>query len=103
MMRKVLALLVSGTIGLSGMSASWAQGAPSGQEKSVPAIAVAGSAKPVANSAPLAPGGAAGIRQAQGTGERIWNIIGIGFIAGVGLAMILIDGDDPETPTTGSN
>ena len=103
MMRKVLALLVAGTIGLGGINASWAQNAPAGQEKSVPAIAAADRARASVNTTPLAAGGAAGIKQAQGAGERAWNIIGIGLIASVGLAMILIDGDDPETPSTGTN
>jgi hypothetical protein len=63
-------------------------------------------AKRGGNLMPLAPGGAAGIKQAQGTGERIWNIVGIAFIVGVAVAMVVVDGDDPKSPTaptTGSN
>ena len=63
-------------------------------------------AKADRNSTPLPPGGAAGIRQAQGTsGETIWTIIGIGFFGGVVLAMIFVgndegDGSDVVTTTT---
>jgi hypothetical protein len=96
MTRKVLALLVSSTMVLGMNGAAWAQSPPTEQSKSV-------AAKPGGNPMPLAPGGAAGIKQAQGTGERIWNIVGIAFIVGVAVAMIVVDGDDPEAPSTGTN
>ena len=96
MMRKVLALLVSSTMVLGMNAGAWAQSPPTEQGKSV-------AAKPGGNPMPLTPGGAAGIKQAQGTGERIWNIVGIAFIVGVAVAMIVVDGDDPEAPSTGTN
>ena len=96
-MRKGLALLVASMMVLGTNAGAWAQSPHVEPAKSVPA-------KPPGNPTPLAPGGAAGIKQAQGSGERIWNIVGIAFIVGVGVAMIVIDGDDPEIPaTTGSN
>lgn len=102
MMRQVLALLVSSTMVLGMNAGAWAQSAPTEHGKPTAPIS-AGSAKRGANLTPLAPGAAAGIKQAQGSGERIWNIVGIGFIVGVGVAMIVIDGDDPKSPTTSSN
>ncbi len=96
MVRKMVALLVSGAVLVGGMNAALAQGVsaqPAGTTQS---------AKADGNSAPLPPGGAAGIRQAQGGGETIWNIIGLGFLGGVVLAMIFVgnDEDDEEVPTT---
>ena len=49
---------------------------------------------------PLPPGGAAGIRQAQGNSDTVWHIIGLGFFGGVVLAMILINADDDQVATT---
>ena len=63
-------------------------------------------AKADRNSTPLPPGGAAGIRQAQGNGETIWTIIGLGFLGGVVLAMIFVgndESDDEVVTTTTSN
>lgn len=100
MMRKLLALLVSSAVGLGGMSAASSAQTPVPQ-KTVPSSTTNATSKgdkvPVS---PLPPGQAAGIKQAQGSGQTIWHIVGIGFIAGVGLAMIFIDGDDPSTPST---
>jgi hypothetical protein len=90
MVRKMVALLVSGAVLIGGMNAALAQG-PSAQPAGTSST----------NSTPLPPGGAAGIRQAQGGGETAWNIIGLGFLGAVVLAMIFIGNDeDDETPTT---
>ena len=98
MVRKMVALLVSSAVLIGGMNAALAQGAspqPAG-------TAVSTTAKAGGNSTPLPPGGAAGIRQAQGGGDTVWHIIGLGFLGGVVLAMILVgnDEDDEPVPTT---
>ncbi len=95
MVRKMVALLVSSAVLIGGMNAALAQGA------SAQPASTAISAKADSNSTPLPPGGAAGIRQAQGGGDTVWNIIGLGFLGGVVLAMIFVgNNEDDETPTT---
>jgi hypothetical protein len=101
MVRKMVALLVSSAVLVGGINAALAQGAspqPAG-------TAVSTNAKADGNSTPLPPGGAAGIRQAQGGGDTVWHIIGLGFLGGVVLAMIFVgnDEDDETVATTTSN
>lgn len=98
MVRKMVALLVSGAVLIGGMNAALAQGA-SAQPANT---AATHNARADGNSNPLPPGGAAGIRQAQGGGETVWTIIGLGFLGGVVLAMIFVGNDESsdETPTT---
>jgi hypothetical protein len=101
MMRKCLGLLVATAVGLAGTTAvSAAQNStlPQNPAPSVTAEAASKTDRPAV--APLPAGQAAGIKQAQGSGQTAWHIVGLGFIGGVGLAMILIDGDDPSAPTT---
>ena len=91
MSRKLMAILVSSTLALGTVSTSaWSATESASQ-------VVASSVK---NTPPLAPAGAAGIRQAQGSeGHELW-ILG-GFIVVFGL-LILIDsgnGNDNEAPT----
>jgi hypothetical protein len=99
MVRKMVALLVSSAVLVGGMNAALAQGA------SAQPASTAMSTKADGNSTPLPPGGAAGIRQAQGGGETIWNIVGLSFLGGVVLAMIFVgnDEDDETVATTTSN
>jgi hypothetical protein len=101
MVRKMVALLVSSAVLLGSMNAAFAQGGAA-QLGNAPASTTA---KIDRNSTPLPPGGAAGIRQAQGNGETIWTIIGLGFLGGVVLAMIFVgnDEDDQTVVTTTSN
>ena len=100
MIRKMVALLVSSAVLVGGMNAALAQGAA--REPANTTITPAPSVRTDANSTPLPPGGAAGIRQAQGGGETAWHIVGLGFLGGVVLAMIFVgnDEDENETPTT---
>jgi hypothetical protein len=102
MTRKMVALLVSSAVCLGGMNAASSAPSPSAHAgNAVPPIGAVGDAKADRNSTPLPPGGAAGIRQAQGNGETFWNIIGLGFFGGVVLAMIFVGNDeDSETTTT---
>jgi hypothetical protein len=109
MVRRLLTVLVAGAVSFCGMSSALsAQDPPIGQDKPVQVVATAGGEKPERNQLPLAPGKAAGITPAQGAGERAWHIVGIGFIAGVALWMILdhVDDDDDDSPvvttTTGN-
>ena len=92
MSRKLMALLVSGTIALAPLSTS-AWSAP-------------GSSAPAEtkNAPPLAPAGPAGIREAQGSGGNEAWIIG-GFIAVFALLWIIDSGnDDNGVPAiTGTN
>ena len=100
MVRKMVALLVSSAVLIGGMNAALAQGASA--QPANTAISATPNAKADGNSAPLPPGGAAGIRQAQGGGDTVWHIIGLGFLGGVVLAMIFVGNneDDEEVPTT---
>jgi hypothetical protein len=102
MVRKMVALLVSGAVLIGGMNAALAQAASAQPANPASSVSAAPDAKADRNATPLPPGGAAGIRQAQGGGETIWNIIGLGFLGGVVLAMIFVgnDEDDEEVPTT---
>ena len=99
MVRKMVALLVSGAVLIGGMNAALAQPAPP-----EPADR-ASSTKAAGNPTPLPPGSAAGIRQAQGGGDTAWHIVGLGFLGGVVLAMIFVgnDEDDETSATTTSN
>ena len=60
-----------------------------------------------AASGPLAPGKAAGIRQAQGAQRnRIWTYVPFAVVAGAALLIVLATGDDDGTTTattTGTN
>lgn len=97
MVRKMVALLVSGAVWVGGMNAALAQAGSAQPENKAPSI----SAVQTGNSTPLPPGGAAGIRQAQGGGETVWNIIGLGFLGAVVLAMIFVGNDEgPDAVTT---
>ena len=100
MVRKMVALLVSSAVLLGSMNAAFAQ---SGAAQSGNARAST-TARIDRNATPLPPGGAAGIRQAQGTSETVWTIIGLGFLGGVVLAMIFVgnDEDDEVVTTTAS-
>ena len=59
-----------------------------------------------AATGPLAPGRAAGIKQAQGAERnRIWNYVPFAVVGGLALLIVLATGDDDNstTTTTGSN
>ena len=97
MSRKLIAVFLSSTLALGSISTS-AWSAPS----STPTIAVSDAQSAPTepkNVPPLAPAGAAGIREAQGTGNQGW-IVG-GFIA-VYVLLVLLDGagdDDDDAPS----
>ena len=99
MIRKMVALLVSSAVLVGSMNAALAQGVSSKPESTTVSTAQNG------NSTPLPPGGAAGIREAQGGGETVWHIIGLGFLGGVVLAMIFVGNDEDENipASTSSN
>lgn len=100
MVRKMAALLVSSAVLVGGMNAAWAQGAAAAPASTT--INAAPNVRTDGNSTPLPPGGAAGIRQAQGGGETAWHIVGLGFLGAVVLAMIFVgnDEDDEAVATT---
>lgn len=100
MSRKLMAMLVSsalvfGSIGTSAWSATDIVGATQ---------AVLSSESPK-NLSPLPPGGAAGIKEAQGIENSPW--LGLGIVAGIVIiAWVLLDDDDDdedEGPSTGTN
>ena len=93
MSRKLMAMLVSsalvfGSVSTSALSATDTAGANQAQ-----------------NSSPLPPGGAAGIKEAQGIENSPW--LGLGIVAGIVIiAWVLLDDDDDdedEGPSTGTN
>jgi hypothetical protein len=100
MSRKLMAMLVSsalvfGSVSTSAWSATDSVGATQTQ---------AAQSADSKNLSPLPPGGAAGIKEAQGIEDSPW--LGLGIVAAIiAVAWILIDDDDNdnETPTTGTN
>jgi hypothetical protein len=101
MLRNAFTLLVS-SVFVSGLSAASAQSDLARRGSPVPPRV------PVsAISGPLTPGGAAGIKQAQGAERnRIWNYVPFGVVGGLALLVVLATGDDDDeatTTTTGSN
>jgi len=101
MSRKLTALLVSSALVFANMSTS-AWSAPVGSDP-VQTQAVQSNA-PANNQAPLPPGGAAGIKKAQGFEDSPW--LGIGVVLGLFVAGVLLldddDDDDGVTSTTGT-
>jgi hypothetical protein len=54
----------------------------------------------------LAPGGAAGIRQAQAQPRPIWNFVPFGIVGGLAALVVLLNDDDDggtTVTTTGTN
>ena len=94
MVRKMVALLVSSAVLLGSMNAAFAQGAAA----KLGGVPAATTVKADRNATPLPAGGAAGVRQAQGTSETVWTIIGLGFLGGVVLAMIFVGNDEDDEP-----
>jgi len=99
MSRKLMAMLVSSALVFGSVSTSaWSATDTVGATQTVQ---TADSSK---NFSPLPPGGAAGIKQAQGIEDSPW--LGIGIVAAIVIvAWVLLDDndDDDETPTTGTN
>jgi hypothetical protein len=97
MLRMIVAVLVSGALALGAPS----RGAAQEQTTATPA--------PRATTTvdrPLAPGGAAGIKQAQGAQRNgIRNFIPLGIVTGLALLVVFATGDDDNsaTTTTGTN
>ena len=93
MSRKMMAVLVSAALAFSSISTSaWSAGEPTKQTTQT-SVATKNQAK---NQAPLPPGGAAGIKQAQGEGDNSALILG-GLIVGSILLAILLTNDDDGT------
>ena len=98
MSRKLIAVLVSSTMMFANISTSAWSAAGAAQTVNAGGAQIA--ASETKNVPPLAPAGAAGIREAQGAGNAGW-IVG-GFIA-VYVLLVLLDGlgddDDDDAPT----
>ena len=99
MSRKLMAMLVSSALVLGSVSTSaWAATDTVGATQ---AVQTSDSPK---NFSPLPPGGAAGIKEAQGIENSPW--LGLGIVAGIVIiAWVLLDDDDEdeEAPSTGTN
>ena len=97
MSRKLIAVLLSTTLAFGSISTSaWSAGSAQPTAAAAAQTALVESK----NVPPLSPAGAAGIKQAQGTGNQGWILAG--FI-GVYLLLVLLDGagdDDDEVPST---
>ena len=97
MSRKLMAMLVSSTLILGSISTSaWSAPDTAGATQAQTAVQT--------NFSPLPPGGAAGIKEAQGIEDSPW--LGIGIVAAIVIvAWILLDDDDDEeeAPSTGTN
>jgi len=94
MSRRLTAILVSSALVFGNVSSSaWAA-----TETSIAATEAGVDA--TKNPSPLPPGGAAGIRQAQGSTR---TLIGIGIIAGfIAIAWLVLDDDDDDDATSSS-
>lgn len=96
MLRMVSAVLVSGALVLGAANAVSAQ-----EYERAPPVRSGQALK-----APLAPGGAAGIKQAQAQRNGIRNFIPLGIVTALALLVVLTGGDDDDdstTPTTGTS
>ena len=96
MLRKMSALLVSGTLALSGFTSAVAQ-----ERTTIPSTSKSTSA----GAGRLAPGGAAGIRHAQAQRSNLRNFIPLAVVGGLALLVVVTgnDDDDGTTTTTGTN
>ena len=90
MSRKLMAMLVSSAMVFGSVSTSaWS----ATDTLTAPAVQTAAVAK---NQSPLPPGGAAGIKEAQGFEDSPW--LGLGLVAAaVIIAWVLLDGDDDDS------
>jgi len=97
-LHKLMALLVSSAVVIGGVGmASAAQGDP------VKPVQTSVAKAATKNTAPLAPGGAAGIQQAQGSSSNDWLLIGGSILAGVGILLLVSGGGDEDAvPSTSS-
>ena len=91
MLRIVLAVLVPGVLAFGGWTAALAQ---------EPATAPSAREAQPANVGPLAPGRAAGIRQAQAQQNNIRNFIPLAVVSGLALIVVVTGNDDDDTTTT---
>jgi hypothetical protein len=105
MSRQLMAILVSTAMVLVSMSTTAASATFSRNPAQTDMIQ---SAVPPKNQAPLPPGGAAGIKQAQGS--QIDPLLAIGIVAGIFLVGVLLIGDNddddddgPVATTTGTH
>jgi len=92
MLRMIGPAFVSGVFAFGGLTAALAQ-----------APATAPSTRAAAG--PLAPGGAAGIRQAQAQQNNLRNFIPLAVVGGLALLVVVTgnNDDDSTTTTTGTN
>ena len=102
MLRKISTLLVVGLFVFGGLGPASAQSDLARHMSSKPEQQTTTSAA----NAPLAPGAAAGVKEAQGAQRnRIWTYVPFAVVTGLALVIVLATGDDDEstTVTTGSN
>jgi hypothetical protein len=90
-------LLLSSAVSLGGMAAVHAapkaMGTPGAETKQAQR-----------NQLPLAPGRAAGIKQAQGAASSSdWYLIGGTVVIGAGILLLVSGGGDEDTTATGTN
>jgi len=96
-LRKVFALFASGALAFSGFTSASAQ---------EPTTAPSTRAAALTGAGPLAPGGAAGIRQAQAQRSNLRNFIPLAVVTGLAILVVVTGGDDDDdstTTTTGTN
>lgn len=95
MFRALLATLIVSALALSALSATAATSTV--QTEAVGIVAAA------SNPSPLTPGGAAGIKEAQGIGDSYWLQAGlvIGAFVVIFVLMGIDDSDEATTTTTG--
>jgi hypothetical protein len=91
MLRNLIALLVLGLFVAGGPSALSAQADDARQGST-------GSLRTM--KSPLAPGSAAGIKQAQAQRSRIWNFVPFGVLGGLAALIVLMNDDDGDIVTT---
>ena len=99
MSRKLMAVLLSSALAFGSISTSAWSATDIANNGQAQAAQTANSAK---NQSPLPPGGAAGIKQAQGFEDSPW--LGLGLVAAVVvIAWILLDDDDDDNSSSGTD
>ena len=96
MLRMVSVVFVAATFAFGSMAASAQERAAATPARSAPSAA----------TGPLAPGVAAGIKQAQAQQGGIRNFIPLALVTGLAILVVVTGGDDDDdstTTTTGSN
>lgn len=101
MLKKLIVALVSSAIAFGTVGSASAAQDPA---KSVSSSGAKATSQAPRNAAPLLPGGAAGVKQAQGSSSNDWILVGGGIVLSAGILVLVAGGgNDDSNPSTGTN